>query len=212
LLIAAVERYGFSIHVDREAPMRLPLVLSLAFGLCGLIVASHSVAESPARDTGPASMNVRALVAGQAVPAHVRVLDGSGKVLTEAESGTVISLSAGKHRIELQISDAASLADTPTQAREVFLEAGKTTQVDATFPWAKVQLNVLVAGRSQGGVPVKLIRNGQVVAQMKAGAKPAAISPGRYEADVLLRGTTIRVKGLMFPEGATQTVPVRVQF
>jgi hypothetical protein len=94
----------------------------------------------------------------------------------------------------------------------VFLEAGKTTQVEATFPWAKVQLNVLVRGKSQPGVLVKLLRNGEVVAQMKGGAKPVAITPGKYEADVMLKGTTIRVKGLFFPDGATQTVPVRVQF
>lgn len=209
--------------------MRLPLVLSLL----GILACSGALQRStfapvsessgteararvsssgPARDTGSASMNVRALVAGQVVPARIRVFDESGNVSSEGESGTLIALRAGSHKIELQISDAAALADMPKQKREVFLEAGKTTQVEAAFPWAKVTLNVLVGGRSQNGVPVKLLRNGEVVAQMKGGAKPAAITPGRYEADVLLKGTTIRVKGLMFPEGATQTVPVRVQF
>jgi hypothetical protein len=218
--------------------MRLPLALSLLFGslICSaqLPAAASStrlspVAQSasdatravpdttvrpggPARDTGTGSVNVRALVAGQVVPAHVRVFDESGKVATEGESGTPIALRPGKHRIELQISDAAALADTPKQTREVFLEAGKTTLVEATFPWAKVQLNVMIRGRSQPGVPVKILRNGEVVAHMKGGAKPAAITPGKYEADVMLKGTTIRVKGLLFPEGATQTVPVRVQF
>jgi hypothetical protein len=173
---------------------------------------SATLRDGPARDTGSGSVNVRALVAGQVVPAHIRVFDESGKVAMEAESGAPIALRAGSHRIELQISDAAALADRPKQTREVFLEAGKTTLVEATFAWAKVQLNVLVGGRSQKGVPVKLLRNGEVVAEMKGGAKPAAITPGRYEADVMLKGTTIRVKGLLFPEGATQTVPVRVQF
>jgi hypothetical protein len=209
--------------------MRLPLVLSL-FGIvaCGSELQSASytpvsessgtetrafvISDGPTRDTGSGSMNVRALVAGQVVAARVRVLDEAGKIASEGESGTPIALRAGSHKIELQISDAASLADTPKQIREVFLESGKTTQVEATFPWAKVTLNVLVGGRSQNGIPVKLLRNGAVVAEMKSGAKPAAITPGKYEADVLMKGTTIRVKGLLFPEGATQTVPVRVQF
>jgi hypothetical protein len=216
--------------------MRLPLVLALLFGSLSCssqlqaVAASTTlspvalsydtraapdatlVSDGPARDTGSASVDVRALVAGQVVPVHIRVFDETGKVAMEAESGAPIALRAGSHRIELQISDAAALADKPKQTREVFLEPGKTTLVEATFPWAKVQLNVLVGGRSQAGVPVKLLRNGEVVAQMKGGAKPAAITPGKYEADVLLKGTTIRVKGLLFPEGATQTVPVRVQF
>jgi hypothetical protein len=209
--------------------MRLPLVLSLlGFLACssplqrttfapvsasaGLEARAIVRSAGPARDTGSASLNVRATVAGQVVPVRVRVLDESGKVASEGESGTPIALRAGSHKIELQISDASALADTPKQVREVFLEPGKTAEVEASFPWAKVTLNVLVGGRSQKGVPVKLLRNGAVVAEMKSGAKPAAITPGKYEADVLMKGTTIRVKGLLFPEGATQTVPVRVQF
>jgi hypothetical protein len=218
--------------------MRWPLVLSL---LCGSLIANSACssqlqvpafaaiaspiaegsemlaaprivnATGPARDTGTGNVNVRVLVAGQVVPAHIRIFDASGNVASEAESGTPISLRAGSHRIELQVSDAASMADTPKQGREIFLEAGKTIEVEATFPWAKIQLNVMVHGRSQPGVVVKLLRNGQVVAEMKGGAKPTAITPGKYEADVMLKGMTIRVKGLMFLEGATQTVPVRVQ-
>ena len=104
------------------------------------------------------------------------------------------------------------MADRPKQTREVFLKPGEDARVEATFPWARVQLNVLVGGRSQAGVPVKLLRDGEVVAELKGGAKHTAITPGKYEADVLLRGATIRVTGLLFPESATQTVPVRVKY
>jgi hypothetical protein len=156
-------------------------------------------------------MTVRVLVDGQPVRAHVRILDTTGRAQSDAESGTVIPLRAGNYRIELQVSDAAALADTPKQVREVYLQAGKNTEIEASFPWARVTLNVLVGGSSRAGVPVKLIRNGEVVAQLTSGAKPAAVTPGKYEADVLLKGTTIRVKGLMFLEGATQTIPVRVR-
>jgi hypothetical protein len=75
-----------------------------------------------------------------------------------------------------------------------------------------VQLDVRVNGRSQPGAIVQLLRNGELVAELKSGAPPAPITPGRYEADVLLKGAKIRVKGLQFPEGGTQTVPVNVRF
>jgi hypothetical protein len=58
---------------------------------------------------------------------------------------------------------------------------------------------------------VKLIRGGAVVAELKSGESPQTISPGKYEADVLLRGRTIHVTGLNFMESAEQTVPVRAQ-
>jgi len=208
--------------------MYASLVLALLLGTvpwdsrpevrCGLRAVQSAAADATdhprlgtaARDTGEASMTVRSLVDGQPVPARVRILDASGQVQTEAASGAAISLRTGTYRIEVQVSDPAALADTPKQLREVFLQAGKNTEVEASFPWARVTLNVLVGGGSRSGVPVKLLRNGAVVAQLTSNAKPAAITPGKYEADVLLKGTTIRVKGLMFLEGATQTIPVRV--
>jgi hypothetical protein len=83
--------------------------------------------------------------------------------------------------------------------------------VDVTFRWAKIRLDVQVGGHSQRGVPVKLMRAGEVVAELKSGEPLQAISPGKYEADVLLHGRTIHVTGLQFLEGAEQTVPVRAQ-
>jgi hypothetical protein len=82
----------------------------------------------------------------------------------------------------------------------------------SAVPRTNVQLDVRVNGRSQPGAIVQLLRNGEVVAEMKSGAPPAPIAPGRYEADVLLKGAKIRVKGLQFPEGGTQIVPVNVRF
>jgi hypothetical protein len=162
--------------------------------------------------SGPASLLLRASVDGQNVPAHVRVLEAGGRVEAEGEAGTPIELHAGQYRGEITIDDASVLADRPTQVRELFLSPGKQTAVEASFPWSRIQLNVMVSGRSHPGVPVKLIRNDQPVAELKSGANPALISPGKYEADVLMSGTTIRVKGLLFPENGAQTVPVRVQF
>jgi hypothetical protein len=109
------------------------------------------------------------------------------------------------------VAETQALLDKPTQNLSVFVESGKSTPVDVTFRWAKVRLDVLVGGRSQGKVPVKLFRGGEAVAELQSGTAPQAISPGKYEADVLLRGRTIHVTGLVFLEGAEQTVPVRAQ-
>jgi len=162
-------------------------------------------------NTGRGSVVVTAKVDGQPAAARVKVLDGSSKPVVEGATGESISLPAGTQRISVTIVDAGALLDKPTQNLSVFIESGKSTPVDVTFRWAKVRLDVLVGGRSQGKVPVKLFRGGQAVAELQSGSAPQAISPGKYEADVLLRGRTIHVTGLVFLEGAEQTVPVRAQ-
>jgi hypothetical protein len=160
-------------------------------------------------EAGRGSIVVTARVDGQPVAARVKVLEGSSGL--DGATGESISLPAGNQRISVTIAETAALLDKPTQKLSVFVEPGKPTAVDVTFKWARVRLDVLVGGRSQGSVPVKLVRNGEVVAELKSGAKPQAITPGKYEADVILRGRTIHVTGLVFLEGAEQTVPVRAQ-
>lgn len=166
----------------------------------------------PERASGPGTVTLIARVDQSTVQASVRILDESGVVQREAASGEPISLPAGNYRAEISITDASALADKPTQARQLLVRPGDNPPIEASFRWAKVTLNVLVGGRAQPGAKVTLLRDGEPVAEMKSGAPPAAITPGRYEADVQLKGSIIRVKGLQFPESATQTVPVRVQY
>jgi hypothetical protein len=158
---------------------------------------------------GRGSVVVTARVDGQPVAARIKVLEGAQGL--EGTTGDTISLPAGTQRISVTIADTQSLLDKPTQNMSVFIEPGKSTPVDVTFRWARVKLDVLVGGRSQGSVPVKLFRGGEPVAELKAGGAPQAITPGKYEADVMLKGRTIHVTGLVFLEGAEQTVPVRAQ-
>jgi hypothetical protein len=201
--------------------LSLLLVLSgCASGVLGipapLSLSASSHAEPDIADTslfeantGRGSVVVTAKVNGQPVAARVKVLDGSSKL--EGATGESISLPAGTQRISVTVAETQALLDKPTQNLSVFVESGKSTPVDVTFRWAKVRLDVLVGGRSQGKVPVKLFRGGEAVAELQSGTAPQAISPGKYEADVLLRGRTIHVTGLVFLEGAEQTVPVRAQ-
>lgn len=174
---------------------------------------TQEVSAAPAAPTGGrGTLLLTASVAGKNVPATVRVLDESGEQRAEGSSEQPISLAAGNYQLEVAITDASVMADRPTQKRELVLQGGQNANVEAHFKWAKVTLDVRINGRSQPGAKVQLLREEQVVAEMKSGAPPAAITPGRYEADVLLKGTTkIRVKGLQFPDAATQTVPVNVK-
>jgi len=180
----------------------------LGFVLCATLVLGYAAFSARAQ-TGRGSIVVTARVNGQPVAARVKVLEGSTGV--EGATGESISLPAGTQRISVTIAESQALLDKPTQKLSVFVEPGKPTAVDVTFKWARVRLDVLVGGRSQGSVPVKLFRNGEQVAELKSGAAPQAITPGKYEADVILRGRTIHVTGLVFLEGAEQTVPVRAQ-
>jgi hypothetical protein len=178
---------------------------------------ANEAAEAPAEPeplvspTGPGTLVLTASIAGNAVPAIVRVLDPSGEKRGEVKAGEPLNLPAGQYDLEVAITDAAVMADKPTQKRELVLHAGQNAQVEARFRWAKVTLDVRINGRSQPGAKVQLLREEEVVAEMKSGAPPAPITPGRYEADVLLKGAKIRVKGLQFPDSATQTVPVNVR-
>jgi hypothetical protein len=169
---------------------------------------SESVASGSAT---PSTLSVVAVVAGQPTPASVRVLDAQGGVAAEGTSGGSLSLPAGSYALEVTISDATAMIDTPTQRSELQLEPGQAANVQTEFRWAKVTLDVRVGGRSQRGAKVVLLRNGEPVAEMKSGAAPVPITPGRYEADVSLPGRTVRVTGLHFPDSAMQTVPVNVR-
>lgn len=169
-------------------------------------------AEPPAAPlTGRGTLVLVAMVANQEVPASVRVLNEAGEEQGKIKSGEPLNLAAGNYALEVSITDPHVMADTPMQRRELVLQGGQNAHVEARFKWAKVQLDVRVNGHSQPGAKVQLIREDQVVAEMKSGAAPTPITPGRYEADVLLKGAKIRVKGLQFPDSATQTVPVNVR-
>lgn len=161
---------------------------------------------------GPATITVVADIANKPIVANVRVLDDQGDIKAQAKAGDAMTLPSGNYKLEIEIPDASIMADRPTQMRELRLTPGQNPNVEAHFRWAKVQLDVRVNGHSQPGAHVQLLRNGENVAEMKSGAAPVPITPGRYEADVLLKGAKIRVQGLLFPDSATQTVPVNVRF
>jgi hypothetical protein len=161
--------------------------------------------------SGPAKVTVEAKVHGKAVPANVRLLGADGGEAASGKAGEPISVQSGEYEILVSITDPAALLDKPTQRRPLTVHPGDDLHEVAEFPWAMIQLNVMINGRSASGASVRLLRQGAEVGTLKSGADFTAISPGRYEAEVKVQGSSIEVHGLMFPEGATQTVPVNAQ-
>ena len=153
---------------------------------------------------------VHAKCAGKPVVAFGKMPIERGFVV-DFKMGQELSAEVGTRHIEVTLDDDSTLIDRPTLQLEVPVEARKTSNVEAVFPWAKVQLNVLAHGAVQPPTNVKLIRKGEVVAEVKSSGPAFLVSPGNYEADVQLKGKTVRVKGLVFFEGTEQVVPVRAK-
>jgi hypothetical protein len=141
----------------------------------------------------------------------VRLLGAGGQEVASGGSGDALQVSSGDYDMQVTVRDAAALADKPTQRRKLTLSPGDDLHEHVDFPWAMIQLNVIVNGTPDRAAVVQLTREGTTVAVFKSGAEPVAISPGRYSAQVKTHGASIEVPSLMFPEGATQSVPVRVQ-
>ena len=151
---------------------------------------------------------VESKIAGKVVPAHAKLLKGDRSI--DFEAGEEISAEAGTQQIEVTLADASVLIDKPSMQLEVFVEPNKLAKVEAAFPWAKVQLDLILHGKKQPGTVIKLERQGNVVAEVKSGPPVFMISPGNYEAQVAVRGKPARVKGLAFFENSEQVVPVSV--
>src|SRR5687768_5062927 len=168
-------------------------------------------AAAPAPKSGPASVRVDATVRGQAVAADVRLIGADGAEAATGRSGEPITVQSGEYTLLVTVSDEAVLLDKPMQRHPLTIEAGESLRESVDFPWAKIQLNVHVNGKPDNGAIVELKRQGAVVGKLKSGGEHTPISPGRYDAEVHTRGAKIPVQGLMFPQGATQSMPVNVQ-
>jgi hypothetical protein len=160
---------------------------------------------------GPAKITVDARVHGQSAAADVRLIGPGGEEVAHGSTGEALQATSGDYEMQVTIRDAGALADKPTQRRSLTLSRGDDLHEKVDFPWAMIQLNVVVNGSPDSSAVVHLMRGDAEVAAFKSGAPPAAISPGRYRAQVKTRGAAIDVPQVMFPDSATQSIPVRVQ-
>jgi hypothetical protein len=172
---------------------------------------NNSAVQAP-KPVGPASITVAATVQGKPVAARVRLVNEGGKTEVEGQAGEKLSIPSGKYEAVVQV-EAKALVDQPVKRLSLELSPGQNADEQVSFPWAKIKLNVKVNGRLDRDAKVQLIREGKPMATIKsADADYVPISPGRYQAVVTTRNTKTTVDNIMFPEGATQDVPVEVQF
>jgi hypothetical protein len=158
------------------------------------------------------SVIVHAYVRDAPVNGRVRFLDASHaqrSLPMEAATGEVVQLESGTQNVEVTLDASAGLLDRPTQRMEVFITPHQQAEANAHFPWSKVAFTVFVQGRRQAGLPIKLLRNGQVVAELRSGSAPQALSPGKYEAQVQVHGRSLSVDRFSLLEGATQNIPLQ---
>ena len=166
--------------------------------------------EPPPPASGPSSITVEATVNGEALGAKVRLVGADGGLAAEGTAGQKLLVTSGSYSLEVEVTDAAKLVDTPTEKREITLAPGGDIVESVKFPFARITLNVRVNGTLNKSAVVRILRQGAQVAEFKSAADPVAISPGRYQAEVKVKGALIKVPELMFPQGATRAMPVSV--
>jgi hypothetical protein len=161
--------------------------------------------------SGPASLTVEVSVQGESKPAAIKVIAADGRELASGKTGERLTLESGEHTLLVAIEDAKVLADRPTKRMPLTLLPGDDVEQKVEVPWASDQLNVRVNGQLERNATVRVLKQGAEVAKVKSNAEHITLSPGRYQAEVKTRGATILVEQVLFPEGATQTVPVDVR-
>jgi hypothetical protein len=171
--------------------------------------APASEAQATPIPAGRGYLVIEATVEGKRVPARAKLVDGHRA--SDIALGKTINVPAGTRHIEVSLADDSVLLDEPARQFEVTVEPNQKTTLKAAFPWAKVQLRLLVNGKEQPKTRVKLVRDGEPIAEVETGAPMFEISPGTYDVDVPIRGKTVRVKGLVFFDGSEQIIPVRAQ-
>jgi len=153
------------------------------------------------------SVIVRAFVRDRAVSGRVRIALAPRPI--EATTGEEFQLEIGTQNLEVTLDASAGLLDRPSQRLEVFVSPHQQVQANAYFPWSRVAFTVFVQGKRQAGVPIKLLRGGLQVAELRSGAAPASLTPGKYDAQVQLHGRTIDVDRVNLLDGATQNIPLQ---
>jgi hypothetical protein len=163
--------------------------------------------------SGPVDVTVRIVVGGEEVQGSVALANEAGETAAEGNAGETFNVQSGFYQITATIADESVLIDTPTRTEETQIPAGDAQTIDVEFPRARVRLNVTRNGRPLRHPEITLFRQGseEPSATFRVSDEHVPISPGRYEADVKLRGHEIRVRGLTFMDGATQNIPVNIE-
>jgi hypothetical protein len=170
-------------------------------------------AEPDPIPSGPVEVTIAVKVGNDDAAATVSLVNEAGETAAEGPAGQAFTVQSGSYQVTATIGDASVLIDTPSQTQDAQLVPGEPQTVEVRFMRAMVHLAVTRNGRPIRHPEVTLFRQGsdEPAATFRVSNDHVPISPGRYEADVKIRGHEIRVSGLIFPDGATQNIPVNIE-
>jgi hypothetical protein len=163
--------------------------------------------------SGPVQVTIAVRLGSEEGTAAVKLVDADGNTVAEGRSGQSFTVRPGAYTVIAQIEDERVMIDKPQHSEEVQVPASEEPHtIQVSVPIARVRLVVRRNNRPLNNPQVTLFRqSGEEVATFRAGNDHIAITPGRYEADVVTGRDRIRVRGLTFMDGATQNIPVNIQ-
>lgn len=169
----------------------------------------------PPPATGPGQLRVVNRVAGEDSTGIVRVLNASGEVVAQGDSGDTFTVEAGSYRIVGEITDEDVLIDTPTREADgaITVVAGQEHTATIDHPRARVRIRVTRRGRPISRWRMEIRRQGVEGAEpleLRNSSDHTPITPGRYDATLHFGNQQIEVTGIIFQGGATMDVPVNV--
>jgi len=167
----------------------------------------------PTPAAGPATVHLVIKIDGQEAAGHVKLMDSSGDVVGEGESGTTVNVTSGTFTAEAHITDAAVIVNRPTVTAGPFdVAPGETHEQVFELERARVRLTVVQRGRPVSGARITLHRQNaeEEPIEIRATGQHVPFMPGRYDATVRFGNQSIDVTGLMFMGSAQQDVPINV--
>jgi hypothetical protein len=169
------------------------------------VMAASTALVGTAIAQGMASVNIGVTVDGQDIEGKVTIKDQNGTVVAEGPAGTDLAVPVGNHKV---IVEATALVDHPTYVHPSFPFSARNYSCKKAFAGATVTLLVSKGGRRiNGDIVLQREGGGEPVAKIRSGQQ-VRISAGRYQGVFKQGRNEWEIKGLQFPEGAIQDIPV----
>ena len=171
-----------------------------AMVLSSVVVLGTAVAQ------GMASVNLGVTIDGQDVEGKVTIKDVNGTVVAQGDAGTDLAVPEGTHKV---LVECTALIDHPSYTNPGFqFRGGQNYACKKAFSASTITLLVSKGGRRvQGDVILQRQGGGDPVAKVRSGTQ-FRISAGRYQGMFKQGRNEWEIKGLQFPEGAIESIPV----
>jgi len=162
--------------------------------------------------SGPGQLTVINEIEGQDVGGTVQVLDLSGEVVAEGQSGETFNLDSGTYRLVGTVTDESVLIDTPTREgdRRVTLEPADARQASVEHHRSRIKLRVERRGRVIPRWRFEATREGtESTVTIEPHGDFIPITAGRWTGTLHANGGQMQIN-VFFPGGARQTLPITI--